>query len=924
VSPRRRTSPARYLANLVRNLLRHGRTRTVVDAEVSSHLALLIDEKVAAGMTPAEARRVAQAEIGSASALRNQIEDARAGAWLEGLWRDVRHAVRLLRRAPAFTAVALLTLALGIGANAALFQLIDAVLFRTLTVDKPDELVDITLTNMDGARGSHFMADRGLTFPIWRALRHHTEPYDAVFAWASERHDLTTGGDARSARVLRLSGDAFRALRVRPQLGQLFAQPDDPIDCGAAGVVLSDGFWRAEFAADPAIVGRTLTLSGRTFPIRGVAPPSFTGLEIGRTFDVAVPMCAESSLRPGNTTLSSGTVWWLNVAGRLKPGWSIARASAYLGSISPSLFQTTLPPNYPAVSVDTYLHFTLQNVSFASGLSSLRTTYRPALFLLLGIAGMVLLIACGNLANLLLAQASTREHEIAVRLALGASRAQLVRQTLVYSFMLATLGAALGIVVARILSRAVVSLIGTIGNPVTLTLAIDWRLAGFTLFVAMITCLLFGLAPALRSTTAAPGRAFTSTRGATASRGHLRLRRTLVIAQVAFSLVLLVGAALFVATFRNLLTDDLGFPRDHLLVATFDFGALHLEPDRIDAFKTALFGRLQSLPGADHVGITDFIPVAGSSRNNSVWMADAPSTSEINARFASVGVGYFETLGLPLVRGRAFTTADRTDTALVAVVNETFVRRSVGGSDPVGRQLRVEATPSQLAATPSQPELTYDIIGVVKDAKYSDIREPIPPVVFIASTQANVGPGRRIQPPSMMVLVRSSLPMASLMAAVREAARAQSPQMTISLTDYSQLLSESFLRARLMALVSAFFGGLAALLAAIGLYGVMAYGVAQRQREIGLRLALGATRREVVRMVVREGALLTTIGLVIGVALALIAARTAAALLFDLTPSDPAVYAAAIALLVGVTLAASALPAWRAARVDPARALRAE
>jgi predicted permease len=483
--------------------------------------------------------------------------------------------------------------------------------------------------------------------------------------------------------------------------------------------------------------------------------------------------------------------------------------------------------------------------------------------------------------------------------------------------MLATLGAALGIVVAHILSRAVVSLIGTIGNPVTLTLAIDWRLAGFTLLVATATCLLFGLAPALRSTTAAPGRAFASTRGATASRGHLRLRRTLVIAQVAFSLVLLIGAALFVVTFRNLLTDDLGFPRDHLLVATFDFGALHLEPTRVDSFKTELFERLQSLPGADHVGATDFIPVSGQARENTAWMTDAPSASGIDARFASIGVGYFDTIGLPLLRGRAFTIGDRADTTLVAVVNETFVRQS-GGVDPIGRQLRVEATPSQ-------PELTYDIIGVVKDAKYSDIREPIPPVVFIASAQANIGPARRVQPPSWMtVLMRSSLPMASLMAAVREAARAQSPQMTISLTDYSQILNESFLRARLMALVSAFFGGLAALLAAIGLYGVMAYGVAQRQREIGLRLALGATRREVVRMVVHEGAWMTTIGLVVGAALALIAARTAAALLFGLTPSDPAVYAAAIALLAGITLAASALPAWRAARVDPARALRAE
>jgi predicted permease len=387
------------------------------------------------------------------------------------------------------------------------------------------------------------------------------------------------------------------------------------------------------------------------------------------------------------------------------------------------------------------------------------------------------------------------------------------------------------------------------------------------------------------------------------------------VAQVAFSLVLLVGAALFVATFRNLLTDDLGFPRDHLLVATFDFDALHLDPDRIDAFNAELLDRLRSLPGADHVAATDFIPLSGQSRGNSAWLVG--TSSDVSARVASVGTGYFEAIGSPLVRGREFTDGDRSNTSLVAIVNETFVNKATGGSDVIGHQVRVEATPSQ-------PETTYDIVGVVKDAKYSDIREPIPPVVFIASAQANVGPMHRVQPPSMTVLVRSSLRISSMMAAIRNAARMQSPRMTISLTDYSQILNESFLRARLMALVSAFFGGLAALLAAIGLYGVMAYGVAQRQREIGLRLALGATRREVVQMVVREGAWLTTIGLVVGAGLASMVARTAAALLFGLTPSDPMVYAAAIALLGAVTLAASARPAWRAARVDPARALRAE
>ncbi len=909
--------PLRYLVHLARNVAGRRRMRADIDAEVDSHLALLIDEGVAAGMTPAEARRAARLALGSASALREGIDDAHAGAWVDGLWRDLRHAARRLWRTPGVTAVALVTLALGIGATAAIFQLLDAVLLQSLSVDRPAELVDIKLTNMDGTRGSHFMADRGLTFPIWRELRHHTEPFDAVFAWAAERHKLTAGGKDESARVLRLSGDAFRALGIRPEVGRLFAQPDDPIDCGAGGVVLSDGFWRSAFAADPAVVGQTLALSGRTFSILGVAPASFTGLQVGQTFDVALPLCAEAYLRPGNAVLSSGTVWWLNVAGRLEPGWSIARASAYLGSISPALFEATLPPNYPAVSVDPYLHFTLESVSLANGISSLRTLYTPALTLLFGIAGLVLLIAAGNLANLLLAQASAQEQELAVRLALGASRGQLVRQALVYSLLLATLGAALGLALAFVLSRSLVSLIRMDGAPIVLALGVDWRLLAFMSGVALVTCLLFGLAPALRTSAADPRRAFTPTRGMTASRGHLRLRRALVVAQVACSLVLIVGAALFIATFRNLLTDDLGFPRDHLLVVSVDFGDQHLDAGRLDDLKTSWLERLRALPGVEHAALTSYVPVSGSSRSNEVWMADASGTPGVDASFASVGAGYFETVGLPVLRGREFTTQDRAETDLVAVVNETFVHRAANGADPVGRQLRVEATPSD-------PETIYTIVGVVKDAKYSDIREPVPPVVFIDAAQTSIGPSRRAADPTMTTLIRTSLPPERVMASVREAAREHSPGMTSSVADYSRMLSESFLRARLMALVSAFFGGLAALLAAIGLYGVMAYAVAQRRREIGLRLALGAARGDVLRMVLGEGAWLAGIGVIAGTMLALAAARAARALLFGLTGSDPAVYVLAALLLGVVTLAASALPAWRAARLDPARALRTE
>lgn len=904
---RRRTSPARYLRNLWRNLIRRRETRDRIDDELQAHLTLLTDEKIAAGMAPSAARHAAHAEVGSVAPLHEHVREARAGATLEAIGRDVRHALRLMRRAPGFTFVALLTLALGIGANAAIFQLIDVVLLRALPVERPDQLVDIHLKSMDGARGSFFMPNRGITYPIWREVARHTDPFTAVFAWAPETHDLANGGEFRPARVLRLSSNALSTLGVLPEVGQLPDTSRSDGNCGVSGVVLSDGFWQSEYARDPAIVGRTITLSGKTFPITGVTPSSFSGLQVGSTFDVIVPLCAEAYLRPETTRFTSGTVWWLNVAGRLKSDWTADRASAYLQTISPPLFQMTLPPKYPSVSVPKYLAFTLQASAFASGLSPLRTAYTAPLFLLSGIAALVLLTACGNIANLLLAQATTREREMAVRLALGASRRQLIRQALVYSLLLAALGAAAGVLVARVLSQALVAMIGAGGRPVALDLALNWRLVGFTALVALITCLLFGIAPALRTAKANPTQAFGSARGTTTDWRQMRLRRGLVAAQVAFSLVLLVTALLFVGTFRNLLTDDVGFGRDRLLVASFSFGSLDLPVDSVPTFRADLLDRLRALPGVDRLAETDFVPLSGRQRTNQAWLAGDRTGPPLTARMATVGASYFGTVGTPLLRGREFDSRDGSGSTRVAIVNETFARQAAI-AEPVGRTVHVEATPTQ-------PESVYQIVGLVKDAKYSDIHDDVPPVLFIAASQEAQGP-------YTTAIIRTSLPTRAMVDAVRQTARTVNPRMTTTVRDYAAQLNESFTRERLMAFVSAFFGGLAALLAAIGLYGVMSHTATSRRREIGLRLALGATRREVVLMVVREGATLTVVGLVCGVAMALLAARSAGALLFGLSPSEPMVYAAAIGLLAAIALLATALPALRSARLDPAETLR--
>lgn len=831
---------------------------------------------------------------------------------MQTFWQDLRYGIRTSRKNSGFTIVAVLTLALGIGANTAIFQLLDAVRLKSLPVKNPQELAEVKIADMRGARGSFNSWNPALTNPIWEQIRDRQEAFTGLFAWSAGYFNLSTGGEVRSAQALWVSGDFFNTLEVKPILGRVFTATDDQPGCGSPGAVISYAFWQREFGGNANVIGKTLTLDYQPVEIIGVTPASFFGLEIGRSFDVAVPLCAEATINGADNRLTAGATWWLTVMGRLKPGWSLEQATAQLQTISPGIFETTLPPKYPSVSVQKYLGFKLEATPAGTGISQLRETYSQPLWLLLAIAGLVLLIACANLANLMLARASSREREIAIRLALGASRVRLIRQLLTESLLLAGMGAALGVFLAQELSAFLVSYISTQGDPLFVALQTDWRVLGFTVGLSVLTCILFGLMPAMRATRIAPVEAMKAGgRGMTTSRERFSLRRALVVLQVALSLVLVVGALLFSRSLGKLLTLDAGLRQDGILVAGLDLTRLNLPVERRLPFKQEMRDRLRAISGVDAAASVNVLPLSGNAWGNVVWLDGTDAKQTTDASFNRVSAGYFQTLEIPLLAGRDFDSRDSLASPKVAIVSEAFARQLTNGANPVGQRFWKESTPSS-------PETLYEIVGLVKDTKYQDIRDSFEPLVFLPWAQV-ADQGQYDQ-----LVLRSNLPMTGLLAAIKRTVGEVSPEIGLNFQVYKTRILDTLLRERLMATLSGFFGVLALVLACIGLYGILAYNVVARTNEIGLRMALGAERRDVVWLVLREALLLTLIGLLIGVPLSVAAGRLISSLLFGLTPSDPFSIGLAALVMIAVASVASYLPARRASRVDPMVALRYE
>jgi putative ABC transport system permease protein len=834
--------------------------------------------------------------------------------WLETFLQDLRYGARQLWQSPGFALVAIMSLALGIGANSAIFQLIDVVRLRTLPVQKPQELVAIDFA--EGSQRSGWFSTRNsrFTYGQWEQVRAQQQAFTGVLAWSATRFNLTAGGEARYAEGLYVSGEFFKQLGVSPLLGRAFTAQDDSQTCGDPAAVISHAFWQREYGADAGVIGRTVSLDGRPFPVIGVTPASFFGVEVGRGYDVAIPLCADRLLaadKKGRIPLPAA--WWLAIMGRLKPGWTVEQATAHLQALSPAIMQATLPPTYLPETAKRYLANKLVASAAGTGIWNTRRQYERPLWLLMATTGLVLLIACANVANLLLARASVREREIAVRLAVGASRGRLVRQLLAESLLLALLGAALGAVLAQLLNRGLIAFLTTANNPILVGIGLDGRVLGFTAALAMATCLLFGLLPALRATHLAPAAAVRGgSRGMTAGRERFSLRRALVATQVALSLVLLVGALLFVRSLRNLLAVDAGFNVEGVISVSLDLRRPQYTKERLPVVYRDLFERMSTRPGVLSAAQVNFTPISGSGWNNNIGVDGAIAAgSGKEAWFNRAGPGYFRTMVTPVIAGRDFNDGDTLLSPQVAIVNEQFASRFFGGANPVGHTFHRETEAGK-------PEPLFQIVGLVKNTKYNQIREDFRPIGYFPIAQ-NEDPGA-----GATFVLRITGSVGDVMGHVKTAVAEVSPAIGIEFRVLSKQLQDSLQRERLMATLSGAFGLLAGLLATLGLYGVISYMVARRRKEIGVRIALGADRSRVIRLVLGEAGLLLAVGLGIGAMIAFWAGRAAATLLFGLQPHDPATMVAAMALLAAVALASSYLPARRAAAVEPMVALRDE
>jgi putative ABC transport system permease protein len=908
----------------VRARLRAIRPRRAEDDlrdELAFHVAMEARANVARGMSPDEARRAAQRQLGNATRIREELHELGTIPALETLAQDLRYGLRVLRKTPVFAVVAIATLALGTGANAAIFQLVNALRLRPLPVEKPHELLSIRIDQHGKGRVGRGYPGGLFTEPLWQEIRAGQQAFSSLIAWGSDRFDLSTEGETVWARGLYVSGRFFDTLGVGAGAGRILTEADDQKGCAPVAVLAHD-FWQARYGGDPGVIGQRLTLDRHPFEVIGVARAGFFGVEVGRTFDVAIPLCAEPLMRGEFAGTGRRAFWWLDIMGRLKPDWTAGRAQAHLAALSPGIFSTTVSPTYKREWAENYASFTLTANEATTGISSLRTAYATQLWALLGATGLVLLLTCANLANLMLARATVRSGEIAVRLAIGASRGRVIRQMLSESALVAAFGALGGVILARWISQSLVRFLNVGGTRIFVDLSSDWRVFTFLGLSAVLTCALFGVNPAVRATRRGPAASMQSG-GRTSTEGHdsVALRRGLVVVQVALSMVLVVGALLFARTLKNLASVDLGFdPR--VMVASIDLRRASVQPAaRAQAFAD-IAARFERVPGVRAAAETLIVPLSGPSWNGQIVMGGAVQDGDVF--FNQIGGRYFNVMGTPILAGRTFDGRDRPDGPTAAVVNETFARRYLPKINPVGQTFQLDV--------PRTPLPTYHIVGLVKDAKYLQVRqERVPtaarfsandastmflPIVYLAASQDTM------PPTDFRIVLRADVEPGALLPSLTHEINATVPGAAVSYDQVATYIDTQLVTERLMAWLSGFFGVLAVLIAAIGLYGVMSYLVTRRRLEIGVRMALGADAADVMRLVLAESGALIAAGLGVGTGLAYAASRSATTLLYGLTPLDPVSFAVSGGVLLSVSVLAAAIPAVRASRLDPTVALR--
>lgn len=877
----------RWLRRLVRTIA----NRTNDDAvreELRRHVELETEDLVAQGVAPREARRRALISLGGVDVFREEARRTRGLGWLDDLRRDTAYAVRSLARTPGFSLVVLLTLALGIGANATFFSILNTLVFKPLPVTEPDRLV---------------VVDGEWTNPVWEQVRdRHAEFAEGVFAWgwAWDGFDVSDGGLKERVDGAYVSGDLFRVLGVRTIRGRTLTVDDDRRNGESAVAVISHRLWQERFGADEDVIGRSLLVNRVPVTIVGVAEPSFFGLDVGRSFDVMLPFALKPAIERNPQALDRRTAWWVSMGARLAPGQSLESAEAGLRAIQPAVREATLPEEFPPEALDDYMSQPLTLRPASTGVSALRSQYEDALTAVMVIAGLVLLIACANIANLLLARATARQRELSVRLAVGASRMRIALQLLVESLTLATLGAVAGLLVARWAGVALVSRLSTWRETIVLDLAFDWRVFGFMVLVTALATVVFGLAPAWGLRALDPQQALGGARGS-AGDNRVSLRNGLVVAQVAMSLVLLVAAGLFLRTFVSLSQSPIGMTTDRLLAVEIDMR----ETAGTNEVRQQLLDRMREIvaaqPGVSSTAASAVTLLSGRGWNTGIGNAfPTPRTrmSLVNA----VTPGWFDTVGARIIEGRDFAENDGDD---VVVVNETFARTYLEPGPAVGQTIQLVG--------PGGPEPALRVIGLTTDVMYRSPRDGMVPTLFLPPSKGLT---------TSLVVRYAPGQQAEVGRGLQTALRQIDPDVSFVVHSFDELARATTARERITAALAVAFGLLALVLAAVGLYGVMAYSVGRRRGEIAVRLALGAGRPTIWRLVVGRGSALVALGVAAGALLSWWAAQYVQTLLFGLDARDPVTLLVGASVLAAVGLAAAWIPAWRASQIDPAGLLR--
>jgi predicted permease len=814
---------------------------------------------------------------------------------METLLKDVRYGFRMMLKSRGLTIVAVMSLALGIGANTAIFTFVDKLLLRTLPVEQPEQLV--TIASFGGKNTS-------FSYPLYKDFRDRNEVFSGLLAYSSAPFSLSEGGQTERITGALVSGNYFDVLGVKAALGRAFLPDEDAAPSTHPVAVLSYGLWQRRFNSDPAIIDKTISLNGVMFTVVGVAPAEFTGVVRGSSPEIYAPMMMQSEAMPSwSNALTSRNMSWLEMMGRLKPGISREQGQASLAVTAEQIAQAGEEKNI--------------NGEMVVGDGSKGQDYRvrevsKPLIMLMGFVALVLLIACANVANLLIARAGARRKEIAIRLAVGAGRGRLVRQLLTESVMLSVAGGVAGLVIARWLTNLLLAFQPP--NSISLDDGLDLRVLGFSLLLSLLTGIVFGLAPALQTSRPDLVSALKDeTPGVVRGAGRFSLRSLLVVAQVALSLMVLIGAGLCVRSLQKLIAIDAGFDPAKVMVMSLDLALNGYKEAQGQQFYSDAVERIAALPGVEAVSLAAVVPLGGSSMRRSVQIegyASQPGEPPLNFDMNIIGLNYFQTMGMPLVQGRDFNAQDREGAPKVVIINETVARRFWPDQNAVGKQI-------DFAGIAGRPNQFIEIVGVVKDSKYRSLIESPTSTMFLPLAQ-----NYRV---NMALHVRAANEPKGMIAAVRREVQMMDANLPVyNIKTLAEQKSSSLYTSRMVATLLTFFGLLALLLAAVGIYGVMAYSVNRRTREIGIRMALGAQRTDVLRLVLGEGLILVAAGLAVGLGVTFFATRIMASLLYGVSATDTATFVIISLILAGVALGACFVPARRATKVDPMVALRYE